>query len=293
MSLSKRKLVIGLCSTVAIVSITLAGLNSSVETNRSSKMIEYANALCTDESTTTTEKTTVSTTTTNETTTSKSTMTKLTTTKPTTTTTSKSTTTTTSTTSTEATMRDTVLMVKYENAPVPEAVYTEFTEEITEPPVETDVEIVDEPEQTESETTETNTETETEVVISETETETETTPEPEPPANICPVTGYELLYSATYNVTSNPLTRSMGVIQNFNGHRETWYSERVLPGYGLKIPGRHCGDDGTVRDENGYICVASDLSYLSRGSIVLTSRGPGKVYDTGCAYGTIDIYVNW
>ena len=102
----------------------------------------------------------------------------------------------------------------------------------------------------------------------------------------------ELLYSGRYSVCSNPLTRPMGV-KHFNGHRETWYSQKVLPGGGLKIPGRHVADDGTVRDGEGYIVVASDLSYLSRGSVVLTSLGPGKVYDTGCAYGTIDIYVNW
>ena len=84
----------------------------------------------------------------------------------------------------------------------------------------------------------------------------------------------------------------MGV-KKFEGHRETWYSQKVLPGGGLKIPGRHVADDGTVRDGEGYIVVASDLSYLSRDSVVLTSLGPGKVYDTGCAYGTIDIYVNW
>lgn len=102
----------------------------------------------------------------------------------------------------------------------------------------------------------------------------------------------ELLYSGRYNVCSNPLTASMGV-KHFNGHRETWYSQKVLPGGGLRIPGRHVADDGTVRDGEGYIVVASDLSYLSRGSVVLTSLGPGKVYDTGCAYGTIDIYVNW
>ncbi len=102
----------------------------------------------------------------------------------------------------------------------------------------------------------------------------------------------ELKYSESYNVTSNPLTPSMGV-KYYNGHRETWYSQKVLPGPGLKIPGRHVADDGTIRDGEGYIVLASDLSYKSRGSVVQTSLGPGKVYDTGCAYGTIDIYVNW
>ena len=60
----------------------------------------------------------------------------------------------------------------------------------------------------------------------------------------------ELLYSGRYNVCSNPLTASMGV-KHFNGHRETWYSQKVLPGGGLKIPGRHIADDGTVRDGEG------------------------------------------
>jgi len=104
--------------------------------------------------------------------------------------------------------------------------------------------------------------------------------------------GYELQYSAPYNVCDNPLNTFMGV-KDFNGHKETYYSELVLPGEGLAIPGRHVAEDGTIRDGDGYICVASDLSYLPRYSVVLTSLGPAKVYDTGCSYGVIDIYVHW
>ena len=114
--------------------------------------------------------------------------------------------------------------------------------------------------------------------------------EPEPVIDTC--TGVELKYSEPYYVCDNPLTSSMGA-KEFNGHRETYYSEKVLPGGGLNIPGRHVADDGTIRDGDGYICVASDLSYLDRYNILLTSLGPAKVYDTGCAYGTIDIYVSW
>lgn len=89
---------------------------------------------------------------------------------------------------------------------------------------------------------------------------------------------------------SGVLTRSGGV-NWFNGRKETWYSQRVLPGGGLKIPGRHVASDGTIRDADGYIVVAaSDLAY---GSIVETSLGTGKVYDTGCANGVTDIYVDW
>lgn len=109
---------------------------------------------------------------------------------------------------------------------------------------------------------------------------------------VCPYTNCELLYSATYYVTDDPLTRDKGV-KNFNGNRETWYSERVLPGEDLNIPGRHVADDGTIRDENGYVCVAAAENYMSYGTVLLTSRGPAKVYDCGCAFGTIDIYVNW
>lgn len=88
----------------------------------------------------------------------------------------------------------------------------------------------------------------------------------------------------------NVLTPSKGVVY-FNGHRETYYSQKVLPGGGLNIPGRHVAEDGTIRDADGYICVAS--SDYPRGTVVETSLGPGKVYDTGCASGTIDIYTDW
>lgn len=86
------------------------------------------------------------------------------------------------------------------------------------------------------------------------------------------------------------LTPSKGVVY-FNGHRETYYSQRVLPGKGLKIPGRHVASDGTIRDKDNYICVAS--SDHKKGTLVLTSLGMGKVYDSGCASGTIDLYTDW
>lgn len=86
------------------------------------------------------------------------------------------------------------------------------------------------------------------------------------------------------------LTPEKGVVY-FNGHRETYYSQKVLPGHGLNIPGRHVASDGTIRDKDGYICVAS--SDYPKGTVVQTSLGAGKVYDTGCPSGTIDIYTNW
>ena len=109
------------------------------------------------------------------------------------------------------------------------------------------------------------------------------------------VNGYgwvELQYSAPYNIMEDHLTRSNGSIRVF-GHRETWYSTKEACGKATArdIPGKHVADDGTIRDEDGFICVASsDLSFYS---IVMTSVGPGKVYDCGCSSGTIDVYTNW
>ena len=106
--------------------------------------------------------------------------------------------------------------------------------------------------------------------------------------------GVELQYSARYNVSKNPLTKKLGVVY-YNGHKETFYSQKVLPGgglYALNNNGRHVADDGTIRDKDGYIAVA--CNYLSQGSRIMTSLGPGKVYDTGTMTGAwIDIYVNW
>lgn len=82
----------------------------------------------------------------------------------------------------------------------------------------------------------------------------------------------------------------IGVVY-FNGHKETYYSQKVLPGYGLNIPGRHVVQDGTIRDGNGYLCLAS--SDHPKGTVVETSLGTGIVYDSGCASGVIDIYTDW
>ena len=109
------------------------------------------------------------------------------------------------------------------------------------------------------------------------------------------VNGYgwvQLQYSAQYHIMDNHLTRSNGSIRVF-GHRETWYSTNEGAGQATarEIPGKHVADDGTIRDEDGFICVASsDLPFYS---IVMTSVGPGKVYDCGCSSGTIDVYTTW
>lgn len=97
---------------------------------------------------------------------------------------------------------------------------------------------------------------------------------------------------ATPHEYTECLTKRGGVYWNpYTGLKETWYSQRVLPGGGLNIPGRHVNEEGFVCDEDGYICLAS--STYEKGTIVETSRGMGKVYDCGCAPGIIDLYVDW
>ena len=102
----------------------------------------------------------------------------------------------------------------------------------------------------------------------------------------------QLQYSAEYHIREDHLTRTNGSIDVF-GHHETWYSTNEGCGQttAVPIPGKHVADDGTIRDEDGYICVAS--SDHKKHTIIMTSVGPGKVYDTGCSHGTIDVYTNW
>lgn len=93
-----------------------------------------------------------------------------------------------------------------------------------------------------------------------------------------------------YVIPSDGLTPAKGRIW-FNGHSETYYSQKVLPGGGLAIPGRHIASDGTIRDKDNYIVVASDD--YPKGTVVQTSLGAGKVYDTGSGKGNIDLYTDW
>lgn len=87
--------------------------------------------------------------------------------------------------------------------------------------------------------------------------------------------------------------QNAGVISR-GGYQWTYYSELILPGDGLNIPGRHTASDGYVCDGDGYVVLAADLSMLPRYSVVDTPFGyTGKVYDTGCAYGVLDVYVSW
>ena len=85
--------------------------------------------------------------------------------------------------------------------------------------------------------------------------------------------------------------RRLGVIR-YKGYRWTWYSQRVLPGRGLKIPGRHVDKNGYVCDQKNRIVLAS--RNLKKGTVIKTPFGKkGKVYDYCPISGTMDVYVNW
>lgn len=81
--------------------------------------------------------------------------------------------------------------------------------------------------------------------------------------------------------------RYHGVIY-WGGYKFTYYSQRVLPGGGLKIPGRHVNEAGYVADGDGYIVLANDAP---KGTIIPTPFGYyGKVYDRGTYGNHYDVY---
>ncbi len=84
----------------------------------------------------------------------------------------------------------------------------------------------------------------------------------------------------------NPLTKAKGahVFTDSKGvaHRETYYD---LP---MNVAMGNCGggsytirEDGAKVDKDGYILVAANYNNYPRCSVVETSMGPGKIYDTG------------
>lgn len=109
---------------------------------------------------------------------------------------------------------------------------------------------------------------------------------------------YDVNYNTYDNYNSDAVYSSSefqntGVI-DWGGYEWTYYSELILPGEGLDIPGRHTTENGYVCDGDGYVVLAADLDMLPRYSVVDTPFGrTGKVYDTGCLYGTLDVYVGW
>lgn len=81
--------------------------------------------------------------------------------------------------------------------------------------------------------------------------------------------------------------RFHGVI-NWGGYKFTYYSQSVLPGGGLRIPGRHVNESGYVTDADGYIVLANSAPI---GTIIPTPFGYyGKVYDRGTYGNHFDVY---
>lgn len=102
-----------------------------------------------------------------------------------------------------------------------------------------------------------------------------------PPANPAPT------YNAPSSGTGN--FQADGVWHDEN-YRYTWYSSNAA--YHYRTPEWSAGSDGIYRDSEGYVVVAS--SDYAQGTVIEdTPFGAAKVYDTGCASGTLDVYTNY
>lgn len=75
----------------------------------------------------------------------------------------------------------------------------------------------------------------------------------------------------------------------WGGYKFTYYSQSVLPGGGLSIPGRHVNADGYVADGDGYIVLAGSAP---KGTVYNTPFGyKGKIYDRGTYGNHLDVYI--
>lgn len=79
----------------------------------------------------------------------------------------------------------------------------------------------------------------------------------------------------------------------WGGYEWTYYSQQVLPGGGLVIPGRHVNADGYVADEDGYIVLAAPSSWGNvMHQVFETPFGyKGKVYDVNAGGTALDAYI--
>ena len=111
--------------------------------------------------------------------------------------------------------------------------------------------------------------------------------------------GTKCVPTPSSTTSASPLLYTLAQLQfhgviNWNSYKFTYYSQSVLPGGGLSIPGRHVNTAGYVADTNGYIVLAAPRG-VARGTIFNTPFGSqGKVYDT-CASCTtspmwLDVY---
>lgn len=96
----------------------------------------------------------------------------------------------------------------------------------------------------------------------------------------------------TQKIFSKEEFQYAGII-SWGGWQWTYYLMSQFPGStSTPVEGRYVNEDGFVCDGDGYIILASvDLPPYT---IVQTPFGyVGKVYDTGCPHGILDVYVNW
>ena len=108
----------------------------------------------------------------------------------------------------------------------------------------------------------------------------------EPVYTPAPVQDYG--YSQYMNLGSSDF-KSAGVWYD-DSYRYTWYSSNVL--YHYRTPEWTPNAEGIYTDADGYVVVAS--SDHPQGTVIEnTPFGPAKVYDTGCASGTLDVYTNF
>lgn len=81
---------------------------------------------------------------------------------------------------------------------------------------------------------------------------------------------------------------TQGVVYS-GGFKFTYYSQSVLPGGGLQIPGRHVNAAGYVSDGDGYIVLAGSAPI---GTVYDTPFGfKGKIYDRGTYGNHLDVYI--
>ena len=109
-------------------------------------------------------------------------------------------------------------------------------------------------------------------------------PKPEPESEAKPEEGgsaVDALYSLSEFMRAGRIS--------WNGYTFTYYSQSVLPGGSLNIPGRHVNADGYVSDGAGYICLAGSAPL---GTVYDTPFGyQGKVYDRGTSGDHLDVYI--
>lgn len=76
---------------------------------------------------------------------------------------------------------------------------------------------------------------------------------------------------------------------NWGGYKFTYYSQQVLPGQGLAVPGRHVNPAGYVADADGFIVLAGSAP---KGTVYDTPFGyQGKIYDRGTVGNHLDVYI--